>query len=75
MQILLSSSHSTEDLQKVVFCFESMEYLETGDNASRLAGNTPFIIDKDSGEIFDLGTAWPLEKYLKDYEESKKARS
>ncbi|HAT7524163.1 TPA: hypothetical protein JAW18_001598 [Citrobacter koseri] len=57
------------------FCFESMEYLKTGDNASRLAGNTPFIIDKDSGEIFDSGTAWPLEKYLKDYEESKKARS
>ncbi|HEM6802835.1 TPA: hypothetical protein U2I18_003403 [Citrobacter koseri] len=57
------------------FCFESREYLETRDNASRLAGNTPFIIDKDSGEIFDSGTAWPLEKYLKDYEESKKARS
>ncbi len=52
-----------------------MEYLKTGDNASRLAGNTPFIIDKDSGEIFDSGTTWPLEKYLKDYEESKKARS
>ncbi|QMJ01813.1 hypothetical protein HVY04_01290 [Citrobacter freundii] len=57
------------------FCFESREYLETGDNAARLAGNAPFIIDKDIGEIFDLGTAWPLEKYLKDYEESKKTRS
>jgi hypothetical protein len=57
------------------FCFESREYLETGDNASRLAGNVPFIIDKDSGEIVDLGTAWPLEKYLKDYETSKTTRS
>ncbi|WP_423061327.1 YrhB domain-containing protein [Citrobacter portucalensis] len=57
------------------FCFESREYLETGDNAARLAGNGPFIIDKDSGEIFELDTAWPLEKYLKDYEESKKTRS
>ena len=54
------------------FCFESREYLETGDNAARLAGNAPFIIDKNSGEIYDLGTTWPLEKYLKDYEESKK---
>ena len=58
-----------------LFCFESREYLETGDNASRLAGNAPFIIDKDSGELFELGTAWPLEKYLKDYEASKTTRS
>ncbi|EDX9484811.1 hypothetical protein GQP67_002063 [Salmonella enterica] len=55
--------------------FESREYLETGDNASSLAGNAPFIIDKDSGEIVETGTAWPLEKYLKDYEESKKTGS
>ncbi|MDB7211588.1 hypothetical protein PM168_10930, partial [Escherichia coli] len=29
---------------------------------------TPFIIDKDSGEIHSLGTAKPLEEYLQDYE-------
>ncbi|HCL5075213.1 TPA: hypothetical protein N2F43_004607 [Salmonella enterica] len=44
-----------------MFFFESREYLETGDNASRLAGSAPFIIDKDSGEIVELGTAWSLE--------------
>ncbi len=32
------------------------------------AGNAPFIIDKDSGEIHSLGTAKPLEEYLQDYE-------
>ncbi|SQH38626.1 Uncharacterised protein [Salmonella enterica] len=58
-----------------MFFFEYRKYLETGGNASRLAGNAPFIIDKDSGEIVELGTAWPLEKYLKDYEESKTTRS
>ncbi|MDZ9544831.1 YrhB family protein [Escherichia coli] len=46
------------------FCFESQEFLESGDEAARLAGNAPFIIDKDSG----LGTAKPLEEYLHDYE-------
>ena len=30
------------------FCFEAREFLETGDEAARLAGNAPFIIDKDS---------------------------
>ena len=39
-----------------------------GDEAARLAGNAPFIIDKDSGEIHSLGTAKPLEEYLQDYE-------
>lgn len=37
------------------FCFEAREFLETGDEAARLAGNAPFIIDKDSGEIHSLG--------------------
>ncbi|MDA6081846.1 YrhB domain-containing protein, partial [Escherichia coli] len=47
---------------------EAREFLETGDEAARLAGNAPFIIDKDSGEIHSLGTAKPLEEYLQDYE-------
>lgn len=55
------------------FCFESKEYLETGLISCRLAGNTPFIIDKDNGEIFTLGTAKPLERYLQDYENEKKS--
>ncbi|MEI7175142.1 MULTISPECIES: YrhB family protein [Pectobacterium] len=53
------------------FCFQSREYLETGKISALLAGNAPFIIDKDSGEIHSLGTAYPIEKYLQDYEENK----
>ncbi|HCB5733770.1 TPA: hypothetical protein M1I42_004588, partial [Salmonella enterica subsp. salamae serovar 42:r:-] len=47
-------------IENYVF-FEYRKYLETGGNASRLAENAPFIIDKDSGEIVELGTAWSLE--------------
>ncbi|AJZ90053.1 hypothetical protein VW41_13940 [Klebsiella michiganensis] len=50
------------------FCFQSREYLETGEFSSQLAGNSPFIVDKDTGEIHELGTAYPIEKYLQDYE-------
>ncbi|MBM6607829.1 hypothetical protein JTF19_16855 [Enterobacteriaceae bacterium RIT814] len=53
------------------FCFESREYLETGNDSALLAGNAPFIIDKDNGEIYALGTAQPLEAYLQEYEEEK----
>ncbi|MGM3225993.1 YrhB domain-containing protein [Dickeya zeae] len=57
------------------FCFQSREYLETGDNSALLVGNAPFIVDKDTGEIHELGTAYPLEKYLHDYEERKNSLS
>ncbi|EKT57300.1 YrhB domain-containing protein [Providencia burhodogranariea] len=53
------------------FCFQSKEYLETGENSAQLAGNAPFIIDKDTGELHELGTEFSLGKYLQDYEEQK----
>jgi len=33
--------------------------------------NSPFMVDKDTGEIHEFGTAYPIEKYLQDYEEKK----
>ncbi|MCR1301866.1 MULTISPECIES: YrhB domain-containing protein [Enterobacter] len=53
------------------YCYQSREYLETGEFSSQLAGNAPFIIDKDNGEIHSFGTAYPLAKYLQDYEQLK----
>ncbi|EOL8956138.1 YrhB domain-containing protein [Cronobacter dublinensis] len=53
------------------FCFQSREYLQTGDSSALLAGNSPFIVDKDSGEIHVFGTAQPLQEYLQEYEERK----
>ena len=57
------------------FCFQSREYLETGEFSAQLAGNSPFIVDKDTGDVHELGTAYPIEKYLQDYEEKKNALS
>lgn len=56
------------------FCYQAKEFLETGDFSARLAGNGPFLIDRDSGELVVLGTARPLEEYLNDYVEQKRAR-
>jgi hypothetical protein len=59
----------------MVFCFQSREYLETGEFSAQLAGNSPFLVDKDTGEIHELGTAYPIEKYLQDYKENKNNQS
>lgn len=53
------------------FVFESRKYLETGEFTAQLAGNSPFMVDKDTGEIHEFGAAYPIEKYLQDYEEKK----
>lgn len=57
------------------FCYQSEEFLETGELSAQLAGNAPFLIDRQSGELHVLGTAKPLESYLEDYIKNKAAKS
>jgi hypothetical protein len=49
------------------FFFQSAEFLRTADPSDQLAGNCPFLIDRNTGELVELGTAEPLESYLKRY--------
>lgn len=65
---------SGEFLEGWYFCFQSKEFLETGDLSAQLAGNAPFLIDRDSGELRVLGTAEPLQTYLDDYVKEKMVR-
>jgi hypothetical protein len=53
------------------FCYQSKEYLETGSLSAQLAGNGPFLIDKETGELHVLGAAKPLKEYLDHYVISK----
>jgi hypothetical protein len=51
-----------------VFFYDSAEHIRTGDDNDAIAGNAPFIVNRDSGELVVTGTAWPIEKYIEDYE-------
>lgn len=51
-----------------IFFYQSSEYLETGDASSQLAGNAPYIVNKQSGELHETGTAFPVEDYIDEYE-------
>ena len=33
-----------------------------------LGGNAPFIVNRASGEIIETGTAYEIDRYIKDYE-------
>ncbi len=51
-----------------VFFYQSAKYLSTNDIGDCLAGNAPYIVNKNTGELVSTGTAYPLEQYLEDYE-------
>ena len=47
-----------------VFFYQSARYLETGAFSDQLAGNSPLVVFRDSGEVRSTGTAYPLDHYL-----------
>ena len=70
-EIALQLTHEGEFSEGWFFCYQSKEYLETGSLSAQLAGNGPFLIDKETGELHVLGTAKPLKEYLDQYVISK----
>ena len=50
-----------------VFFYQTKEFLETGNLSAMLAGNAPFIVNRRDGVIHVLGTAHPVDVYLKEY--------
>jgi hypothetical protein len=73
-EILVQISLEGEFQEGWYFCYQSKEFLDTGGFSAQLAGNGPFLIDRDSGELVVLGTARPLEEYLNEYVKQKRAR-
>lgn len=65
--IPLQLTHEGEFSEGWFFCYQSKEYLETGNFSAQLAGSGPFIIDKETGDLHVLGTAKPLKEYLDQY--------
>lgn len=50
-----------------IFFYQSKEYLDTENFSAMLAGNAPFIVDKESGTLHVLGTAQPVDFYVEEY--------
>ncbi len=68
-------SYSEEFLDGWLFCFDSKEYVETGNFSAQLAGNGPLLIDKDTGALHILGTARPPREYLDEYSQRKQRKN
>ncbi len=66
--IVIDGSATIERSWGWVFFTQSRAYMETGDPSEMLAGNAPLIVERESGRIFETGTADPLDFYLTNFE-------
>ena len=53
-----------------IFFYSSRRFIETRDPNYLLAGNAPIVVNRQTGKLTWLGTAEPLENYVRKYEES-----
>ena len=51
-----------------VFFYDSEAHMRSGDIKDAIAGNAPVIVNRATGELVFTGTAWPVDKYIEDYE-------
>jgi Immunity protein 35 len=51
-----------------VFFYGSRLFAKTGDIRYAVAGNSPFIVNRHTGELHAIGTALPAEQYIAAYE-------
>jgi len=53
-----------------VFFYQSKAFIKSNDFMDMLAGNAPYIVNRTTGELYITGTAYPIEHYIKEYEQS-----
>jgi hypothetical protein len=50
------------------FCYQSKAYIQSGDDRYALFGSGGLIVERNDGDVFEFGSAYPLERYLAAYE-------
>lgn len=54
-----------------VFYYQPKKFIETGEIQYSILGNSPILILKEDGSMYDLGTHRSIESALQDYESGK----
>ena len=51
-----------------IYYYNSKSFLLSGNYQHALLGNAPFLVEQNSGKIFEFGTSRSIEYYLNEYE-------
>jgi hypothetical protein len=68
-RLVILDKHTIEKEWGWVFFYNTQEYAKSGNIMDTLVGNAPYIVNKNTGELIETGTAYDIEEYIKDYEE------
>lgn len=68
VECAILDSETIETEWGFVFFYQSKQYVETGDFSAALAGDAPLVVLKETGDIYAMGTAEPVDDYLKELE-------
>jgi hypothetical protein len=64
VECVLVDEHTLEEPFGWVFFYQSAAHLRSGETSDRLAGDSPLVVMRDTGEVRTTGTAYPLDHYL-----------
>ena len=53
-----------------VFFYTSKRWLETGETKFAVAGNAPFLVKRDTGQVHVFGTARSIDHYIEQFEQA-----
>lgn len=60
--------NATEEFSKCfAFFYQSYKYIESRDINDMVVGHGPLIVSKETGEIFETGSAYSLEQYVASF--------
>jgi hypothetical protein len=65
VECVLLDEHTLEEPFGWVFFYQSAAYIRSDETRDQLAGNSPLVVWRDTGEIQTTGTAYPLDHYLR----------
>ncbi|SEC37168.1 hypothetical protein SAMN04489761_2806 [Tenacibaculum sp. MAR_2009_124] len=58
-----------------IYGYTSKDYFETKEEKYAIAGNAPFLVEKETGRVVNFGTAFQVEEYIKAYENNTMSKS
>ncbi|WP_293267921.1 YrhB domain-containing protein [Neptunomonas sp.] len=72
LNLMILEDETIEKSWGWVFFYQTKEYVETGDFRFMLGGNAPYIVNRNTGQITETGTAYEIEHYIAEYEQDLK---
>ena len=67
-QYVILDDYTIERARCFVFFYESSRYLKSEKFEDRLAGNSPILVEKETGKPHWLGTSRTVEYYIAEFE-------